>query len=292
MVYRFQDLGYQVTVGDLKLYGDIDENGVAWGITGDVDGWDDSADTTLNVSNRIWGAGSFSNTPFDTGKTYTITGQFTYPNIDAYHAACAKLKKAVSASAHSLIVNDHGVALQATVKRSGAISFKRKASGWCIFSFQEHADSPYRYNALEVKSGSTWLPRAAGGLTYPYSFLSTGSSWQFSEHVIAGKVTLINNGSASANTLIRIDGRMTNPRVEHEQTGLVMSANISLGVGHYLVFDMNTREVLVDGTDPQQSIVHNRQWLPAQTGLNTWLISSDNNEDGGTLTVSFREAYI
>lgn len=294
MVYIFQDLGYQVTVGELDLFGQPDEHGVAWGVRGDVDGWDDSADTTLSANDRIWGNGSFSNTAFEKGKSYTVTGQFTYPSIEAYHAACAKLKQAVSTDEHVLVVNDHGVALQATVKRESAITFKRKASNWCIFSFQEHADSPYRFNAIKTVSGKTGLPYTSGGLTFPVQFETDTetSHWLFNEKVVSGIINLTNSGSAASDTIVRVNGPVTNPRIEHQPSGNIMSANIKLGSGHYVIFDMSTRQILIDGTDPQQSIINDRQWAAAQPGENQWLFSAEDNEEAGTLEVSFREAYL
>lgn len=294
MVYAFQDLGYQVEINGLKLYGRPDDDGVAWGVTSDIEGWDDSADSTLSATERIWGDGTFSNYAFNKGKSYTVTGQFVYPSIAAYHAACAKLKRAVSTSEHLLIVNDHGVALQATVKRESAVTFKRKAAGWCIFSFEVHADSPYRYNADGNVTDSTGLPRTEGGLTYPVSFENTyiTSNWEFSEKVASGQIHLTNNGSAPSNTRLRINGPVENPRVEHQQTGYVMSAQIQLGQGHYLLCDMSTRQILLDGKEPQQAVMTERQWAAAQPGENTWLFSSENNEQNGTLTVEFKEAYL
>ena len=294
MIYAFQDLGYQVTIGDLRLYGEPDDDGVAWGVRGDVEGWDDSADTTLNVSERIWGNGTYSNNAFDKGKSYVVNGQFTYPDVEAYHAACARLKKAVSNEYTRLIVNDHGVSLQTLVKRETAITFKRKAGNWVLFTFQLHADSPYRYASDSIVSGSTGLPSTSGGFTYPYQFENgnTPSQWVFDETVISGKLTLTSHGSAPSNTIIRIDGPVVNPRVEHQATGRAMSAQVTLGAGHYLLFDMGSRQILEDGTNPRQAIMQNRQWQAALQGENTWLFSSADNSTSARLTVSFREAYL
>lgn len=291
---RFQDLGYQVTVGGLALYGDVDENGVAWGVPADVEGWDDSAGTTLQTTNRAWGAGTFSNTPFDTGKDYTVTGQFSYPDVAAYHAACGKLKQAVSAGRHVLRVNDHGVDLQATVKRSGSITFKRKHPNWCLFSFQEHADSPYRYRADGLEIGSTGLPVTQGGMTFPYEFETdfTDSRWVFAETVVSGSITIVNDGSAPSPPLIRIDGPVVNPSVEHVNTGRILSAAVTLGTGHWIEFDTATRQVLIDGSDPRQADVTRREWSDAQPGVNTWNFSADDGETSAKLTVTFREAWL
>ena len=142
-------------------------------------------------------------------------------------------------------------------------------------------------------TGSTGLPQSSGGFTYPYRFQGDGTpnNWIFTEKTESGSIEITSNGTADSNLILRIDGYVTRPQVEHVQTGRVLALDFTVGDGHYVTFNTAKQEVMVDGTLPAAPIVSRREWFKIQPGRNVLRFSSANNTQSGRLSIQFREAY-
>lgn len=116
--------------------------------------------------------------------------------------------------------------------------------------------------------------------------------WVFSETVVSGEVNLTNPGGAPSPVTLRVDGPVTAPRIEHDPSGGVLELSSTIGAGHYVLFDSQSRQVLVDGRDPARGAVVRRGWSDALPGQNTWRFSARDLTQGGRLSVSFRPAYL
>ena len=75
-------------------------------------------------------------------------------------------------------------------------------------------------------------------------------------------------------------------------SGHVMAFNMNLGVGHYILINGQTHEILIDGTDPARSRVKRREWSRAEVGTNMWGFNADVFSDAALMTVSFYPAYL
>lgn len=116
--------------------------------------------------------------------------------------------------------------------------------------------------------------------------------WVFDETVVSGEVNLTNPGGAPSPVTLRVDGPVAAPRIEHDPSGGVLELSSTIGAGHYVLFDSQSRQVLVDGRDPARGAVVRRGWSDALPGANTWRFSARDLTQGGRLAVSFRPAYL
>ncbi|MCI1831553.1 MAG: phage tail family protein [Bifidobacterium sp.] len=150
------------------------------------------------------------------------------------------------------------------------------------------------FSHVICSTSADWQAMQAAGVTWfdgDYTRDAYGS-YAFTETATSGGVSLLNPGSAPSPVTLRVDGPVTNPRIEHQQSGAILELAMSLGAGHYVTFDGSTRQILVDGSDPARGIVTRRGWSDALPGDNTWEFSADGHTDGAKLTVSFRGAYL
>lgn len=118
------------------------------------------------------------------------------------------------------------------------------------------------------------------------------SSWCFGEKVVSGAVSLTNPGGAPSPVTLRVDGPVDGPRIEHQPSGGVLELGLSLGLGHYVLFDSQSRQVLVDGRDPARGAVLRRGWSDALPGKNSWSFTAKAFSESARLSVSFRPAYL
>ena len=65
-----------------------------------------------------------------------------------------------------------------------------------------------------------------------------------------------------------------------------------LGAGHYVTFDSQKRQVLVDGRDPAGGAVVRGGWSDALPGPNVWLFTAGEYSADARLSASFRGAYL
>ena len=111
------------------------------------------------------------------------------------------------------------------------------------------------------------------------------------EKTESGSIEITSNGTADSNLILRIDGYVTRPQIEHVQTGRVLALDFTVGNGHYVTFNTAKQEVLVDNTLPAAPIVSRREWFKIRSGRNVLRFSSADNTQSGRLSIQFREAY-
>lgn len=133
---------------------------------------------------------------------------------------------------------------------------------------------------------------ATPSMTVSQSSTDVPGDWVFSESTVSGEVALVNPGGAPSPVTLRVDGPVVNPRIEHQPSGGVLELALSLGSGHCVVFDSQSRQVLVDGRDPARGAVIRRGWSDALPGKNSWSLSAKEYSKWARLSVSFRGAYL
>lgn len=286
------DGGVRPVLNGFALFG-VDDNGSEW-LCNAFDGLFDGAASTLSTSQKMWGDGFFANRANRAGRVFTLSGALANDETQALMASWDALKRSLLLESQELVFTWNGVERLALVRQSDQPILTWKGDRLAEWSVQLTSLSPFLFTPGSRVSGSTALPASVGGMLFPYVFEGGGSpnSWQFPEETVSGMVSLSNGGTAESAVSLRIDGPCVNPGVEHVQSGKRMMLRLSLGTGHYVTFDGESHEVLIDGSDPARGAVVRREWASALPGGNTWAFSADSGSAGALLTVGFREAWL
>lgn len=295
-VFSLDPRDIQLTVNGFPLYG-VDGNGCEWHVTfQDVTGLFDGASSTLKTSEKIMTDGWYGNIPVRQGRTITVEGHIIGRCTEHCLASWSSFKQAVDGTDLPLTVSLGSIRRQAQVMQASSAPLVKWAGVNVLkFSFSLISLNPYLFG-MDIVSGGTGLPKTVGGMTFPYSFgddtLGSTSKWLWSESIISGQTTLDNPGTAPSPVSIRIDGPVVNPQVSHAGSGHVIAFDMRLGVGHYILINGQTHEILIDGTDPARGRVKRREWSRAEVGTNTWGFNADAFSDTARMKVSFYPAYL
>lgn len=285
------DSNLHVTINDTPLYG-VDSLGCTW-LVSEVNGVFDGAASTLSTTQHVWADGYYTNRPFYKGRSFTITGNIYGDDTVTVYKAWERFKGSLLLGDQTLLVDFKGIQRLATVRQADAALVDAVGDSALKFSLQFVSTESVMYGGGNPLTGSTGLPQSSGGLTYPYQFQGDGTlnNWIFTEKAESGSIEITSNGTADSNLILRIDGYVTRPQVEHVQTGRVLALDFTVGNGHYVTFNTAKQEVMVDGTLPAAPIVSRREWFKIQPGRNVLRFSSADNTQSGRLSIRFREAY-
>lgn len=278
--------GDPVAFGDLLFNSDDDANGVTW-ILEDFN-WDDSAGSTVEVTQRARGNGGTASEPFFEPSVYTLTGKILAPTAAAGLAARDALSAAVTLDPFQLTVAEGDVVRHSMVQRQDQIIFKRLNATDRSFSIQVVAKDPRKFG--DLVSVSTALPSSSGGLVRPSTWPRT---WTGSS--VTGKVQLNNTGNTQAPVWLRVDGPVpaggwTVTHVGKKQA-LTFASSLALGVGEFVTVDMDRREVLSQGQSARSGYVTSRGWFSLDPGVNEIAFSAANYSSTALLTVSTKPAW-
>jgi hypothetical protein len=149
-----------------------------------------------------------------------------------------------------------------------------------------HCTDPRLYSTT-TETGSATQATTSGGLTFNATFnLSFGST------INGGFITLTNSGEFVTPWTATIVGPVTNPRIDNITSGQSLSISGSLSGSESLVLSSQDRTVLLNGTASRYSwLKSGSQWWDIPVG-NTVLQFSGNVGGSGTLSTSFRSAWI
>lgn len=295
-VFPLDPRDIRLTLNGFPLYG-VDDNGCEWHVTfQDVTGLFDGTASTLKTSEKVMTDGWYSNIPVRQGRTITVEGHIIGRCTENCLMSWSLLKRASSGIDLPLTVSLGDVRRQVRVMQASSAPLVKWAGVNILkFSLSLTSLDPYFFG-MDIVNGSTGLPKTVGGMTFPYAFeddtLGSMSKWMWNESVVSGQVVLENSGTAPSPVSIRIDGPVVNPQVSHIGSGHVMAFGVSLGVGHYILINGQTHEILIDGTDPARERVKRREWSRAEVGTNTWGFNADVFSDTAIMTVSFYPAYL
>lgn len=285
------DGGLQVSLGGYRLYG-TDDYGCEWLVNG-IDGIWDGVGSTHQHSSRVWDDGWFANRSARNGRSIVVNGYVTCPSHEAFEASRQELLAAMGLDDVSLMVDAYGTERLYRVRQDSE-GPKIAVGGFHAwkFSIPLVSLSPYAFDAGNPLTGSTGLAATSGGMSFPAAFDGSMDGWVFTETVISGEINLTNPGGAPSPVTLRVDGPAVDPRIEHQPSGGVLELSLALGAGHYVVFDSQSRQVLIDGRDPARGAVLRRGWSDALPGANSWSFTAKGFSESARLTVSFRAAYL
>ena len=155
-----------------------------------------------------------------------------------------------------------------------------------IATIEMVATDPLVYANTESE-GSTTLPSAGGGMTFPetppitFGTVSTG-----------GTITAVNGGSFDTDVVFRVDGPATDPRIESLTAGKTIAVNITLATGEYLLIDTKSRTVLLGGTTSRYSFLDSSsRWFSLAPGTNEITFRASTSTVA-TLSARWRSAWM
>ncbi|QCB93295.1 phage distal tail protein [Cellulomonas shaoxiangyii] len=273
-----------VTLGALPLDG-VDAEGVEW-VVEDIEGWDGSPGSTIQVVQRPRAHGAWAGDAYLPARSVAVGGVLMAPDRGAARRALQRLNEAASLASTTLAVNDAGESLWAGVRRQDVILAKWLGDKAVRYSVQLVATDPRRFGDALVES--TALPSTAGGLTVPLTVPFT-----INAVTVTGQVSLTNPGNIAGTVRLRIDGPVQGPVVTHVNSGrsLVFSSSIVLGAGEWIDVDMERREVLANGQASRNGWVTARGWSAFEPGENTWAFTAAGYDPGSKLTVTATPAW-
>lgn len=285
------DSDLHVTIGNVPLFG-VDAYGCMW-LVSEINGVFDGAASTLTTTQHVWSDGFYSNRPFYKGRSFTITGYIYSGDTVSVYEAWERFKGSLTLDDQTLLVDFKGIKRLATVRQTDAALVDMVGDKALKFSLQFVSSESVMYDGGSPFTASTGLPHSSGGFIFPYLFQGNGTTnnWAFLERADSGSIDAVSSGTAESNLLIRVDGYVTHPQIEHVQSGRVLALDYIIGNGHYAIFDTAKQEVLVDGYLPAAPIVSRREWFKIRPGRNTLNFSGDDNSQSGRLSIQFREAY-
>lgn len=155
-----------------------------------------------------------------------------------------------------------------------------------VATVQLVATDPLIYSATQSQEVSE-LPSGGGGLEFDVEFDAV-----FGAVSEGGTINAVNAGTFDTAPTFRIDGPVTNPRIENVTSGETLSFTGTVPDGDYLLIDTEERTVLLNGTASRYS------WIDADAVW--WSLAPGTNEvtfrasttTAATLTMTWRSAWV
>lgn len=152
-------------------------------------------------------------------------------------------------------------------------------------SLELFATDPRVYDN-DLSTGSTTLPTAGGGLTFDAT-----PDFTFGDTSTGGSIQATNAGSFPTPVTFRVDGPVQNPRIRNETLGRELRLALTVASGDYVVFDSESRTVLLNGTASRYSSLTSSEWFDLEPGVNDITFLGATTA-AGTLSASWRSAWI
>ena len=152
--------------------------------------------------------------------------------------------------------------------------------------FQLFATDPRIYDNTETVRVLT-LPSATGtGLTWP---LTWPLDWGIAQ---SDSVFVNNQGNFDAPATFRVDGPVTNPRIENLTLNKTLAIDITVNAGEYLELDTDARTVLLNGSASRySSLTQQSAWWVLEPGPNEIRFRAAT-ATAATMTLTWRSAWI
>ncbi|MBM7088129.1 phage tail family protein [Streptomyces sp. S12] len=124
-----------------------------------------------------------------------------------------------------------------------------------------------------------------------------GTNRDYGPAGVSGRITLTNDGASPAYPVLRIDGPVANPAIEHVTAGGSLTIDATLQAGEHLLIDTRSRAVLLMGTSPRRSWVRaGSSWPLIHPGRNELAYRASALPGGSgqpsLLTVTWRDTSL
>lgn len=159
--------------------------------------------------------------------------------------------------------------------------------GQARMAIEMFATDPRIYTVAE-NTLSTSLATTTGGLAFPH-----GHPHGFGS-VVSGTIAITNLGNFRTPPTLTVTATaaMSNPKIEHVDSGEYIEASISLALGDVLVFDVANRQVTLNGSGSRTNTITRpgSSWWELYPGAQNVRFSAASG--AGDLAVAWRDAWI
>jgi hypothetical protein len=279
--------GMSATLGAVAL-GAVDASGVDWRLM-TLEGWD-SPDSRSEFTDREADHGAWASPVYLSSRPITLGGVIVAPSQALLEAAMDQLRAAAGLTDTLLTVWETSPK-QAVVRRSGKPLMQYLTDTRASYSVLVTAADPRRYSTT-LSGGTTNLPSASGGLTFPVTFPVT-----FSATTVAGSISAVNAGNVDTRPVLTITGPVVAPSVSAlypDGTVRQLLYSLDLATGDVLTIDTDARTVLLNGNVSRRRFmtpVGGWPVIPASAAV-TYQFQSSTYNATATLTAAWRSAWM
>ncbi|MET8693639.1 hypothetical protein ABZV65_13970 [Streptomyces bauhiniae] len=279
--------GLQATLGTLR-FGAVDAYGVAWRLQ-TLDGWD-SPEVRAEFQDREADHGAWASPVYLGARPITLAGVIEATDRGTLQAAMDRLSAAVALTDTTLTVWEQ-TPRQATVRRSGKLLKQYVSDRVANWSALVTAADPRLYE-VDQQTGTTGLPAATGGLSFPATFPVT-----FSATTVSGQIIADNAGSVGTRPVLTITGPVSAPSVSAlypDGSVRQLLYSLDLAAGDSLVIDIDAHSVLLTGGVSRRRFLNvSGGWpsIPAGASVAFQFQGATYNPTA-QLTVSWRSAWM
>jgi hypothetical protein len=267
-----------VTLGGLNLFGTEPDTGVKWTMD-PLKGWGSPGSTIAPVQ-KTRQHGAWAGHAYYFPRHLPLTGIVQARTEAALTDAIARLTVACSLDDTLLTVVEDEVSHWCMVRREDEVLAPKVNPYMAVWSIQVIAVDPRKLGT--PLTGSTGLPSSSGGLTVPFTV-----PFAINSTVVSGQVSLFNPGNETGPVTMRIDGPCTGPVITHVGSGLslVFAASLTLGVGEFLLVDMEAHTAMAQGQSSRSNWITSRGWSGLEPGNNTFAFTAASSS-AALLTVT------
>jgi hypothetical protein len=263
-----------------------DTNGVKWIVRG-FDGWGGVA-PTIQVVQKPRQQGGWAGLSYGQPRYLALSVMVVAPTPTSLNVALDALNAAAAFDNSTLTVAEAAFTRSMTVRRNSDMQVSRVTNMIANAQFQMVAVDPRKLGT--TLTATTGLPASTGGLTVPFTIPVTITST-----VTSGQISFTNPGNESGPVTVRVDGPCTGPLITHSSSttskALTFSSNLSLGVGEFLLIDMDKHTALGNGQATRAGYITSRGWSAFDPGANTWSFTATTYDPGALLTVNATPAW-
>jgi hypothetical protein len=261
----------------------------------DVDGLESLPDLRVQDDNRGFNDGMFTGRDFYSGRTLVFTinifagnGYSAQQNLNLLQNALNPVQQLTTSNGllqWQLSVTDNLQRITARVRSRKVVIDPEYTFGFIRAQITFFAPDPKYYD--DAATTITLNPlTAAGGRTYSKTFsYSYGAS-------IPNLFTVTNNGWATTNPTVTVVGPVTNPSITNTTTGQYLTVNVTLGSSDSLVFDLENKNITLNGSSARNLLTTGSQWFGAPSGITQFSFSGVSGSSGTTATIVYRNAYV
>lgn len=271
--------------------GATDTQGTTWSLTG-LEGWWETPAPRVAIEDRPQDHGGFDDVSWFSSRVLTIEGLAQSPDR-ATHLRARRIATSVAVDTttlHTMTVTEpDGTVLRCAVRLSAATKVGDITDTLCRWSMQVCAPDPRRYIDPEILHTLALPASPTGGITFattaPWVVVGAAAS--------TGSVTAVNVGTFGTRPVLTFIGPLTDPQLEHVQTGRRLAFDIDLAAGETLVVDVDRRAVLLGGTASRSSaLAAGSAWFDLAPGDNELRFTAAAGGGTSQLLVRYSSALL
>jgi hypothetical protein len=268
--------------------GSVDDNGVAWIITG-LKGWDGPSAVGQMIQ-RSADHGAWPSAAYYGPRLLTLSVTARAPSQALRDQAKERLVQAVPVSDLATFVYDEPTPKQAYVRQVGganiAMTFPNLVDA--EFSIPLVAPDPRKYATVPFSGTATLPAPVINPLTLPVT-LPVG--FPGSVPSIDSAVTCVNAGTFETRPVITVSGPITSPQIVNAVTGQVISfTGLSLAATDQLVLYTDNRQCFLNNSFYAADV--NSAWWVLEPGVTQVYLTGGNFAGGATITVAYSSAWL